>query len=102
MLMSNEQEYDLVVPFVVVASKGGPYDDEAYCAGWQMATVDSKLANCPEGLKGLRMVVYSANRPQADLVAMRHGFTTIVEDTEYDEWLDVTFLRSSEFVREQL
>lgn len=32
-MAEEEQEYDLVMPFVVCQSQGGPYDDDAFVGG---------------------------------------------------------------------
>jgi hypothetical protein len=31
----DEQQYDLVMPFLNVVSRGGKYEDEPFTAGWQ-------------------------------------------------------------------
>lgn len=65
---------ELVMPFVVVTSKGGPYDDEAFMAGWYAGEIDRMLT----GAQGVDIVLYRdvprALLPQIDLIAMRHGY----------------------------
>lgn len=75
--------YGLVMPFVTVASKGGPHDDEAYVAGFEMGGLDATLkALAPvHALVKLPFTIHSVSRGQADLIAMKHGFT--VEDVEW-------------------
>lgn len=38
-------EYALVMPFTVVASVGGPYDDDAFAAGFTAGRIDCLLLN---------------------------------------------------------
>jgi len=73
--MSDEPEYELVFPFIVVTSKGGPYDDDAYAAGWEAATFEAEIANIPVG-KSLdySTTVRTDNVPQCDLIAMKYGW----------------------------
>lgn len=76
-LESDEQHYELSLPFVVVKSVGGPFDDEAFVAGYNVARVVMQLAV----LKPLGGIckdstfhyVNPAIIPQLDLVAMREG-----------------------------
>lgn len=98
--MSEEAEYGLVMPFVVVTSKDGPYDDEAYCAGWEMGALAARLALCEiHGLGPPEVVIHRGNVPQADLIAMQHGMVvtegwpegTELDDETNDQWARVTF-----------
>lgn len=82
-------EYGLVMPFTVVASKGGPYDDAAYCAGYEMGQLDAALAAGP---RLHQVTIRTANVPQADLVAMRHGYTSEADaPSECGTWTWVVF-----------
>lgn len=84
--MSDDRE--LVMPFVAVATKGGPYDDEAYAAGYEMGRLDVTL----ERLAGanadpiLITTIQADNREQADLIAMRHGFIAETALADVDGW----------------
>lgn len=69
-------EHTLVMPFVVVASKGGPYDDDAFVAGWQCATVQEALRHSGASWAG---TVPAAILPQLDLIAMDRGLALISE-----------------------
>jgi hypothetical protein len=73
--MTDQPGYDLVMPFVIVKSNGGPYDDAAFAAG----------ANCGQLMKELQAL--AAHRaiphqrwmrpellPQIDLIAMQYGY----------------------------
>jgi len=78
------------LPFVVTASKGGPYDDAAYTAGWEMGVLDHLLAARPYVLT---VTVHAGNMPQIDLLAMAHGYTvtaTVIDQT----WTAIVLERS--------
>lgn len=83
-------EYGLVMPFVVVSSTGGPYDDDAFAAGWHCAQIDEALA---AGRMGdvANISVRTAILPQLDLIALRRGATMKSWPTDYDEWTIVMF-----------
>lgn len=84
----------LVMPFVVVKSEGGPYDDDAFTAGYECGLIDQALTVAVAcNAETLFRTVRTANLPQLDLIAMRHGFTAKAETNEYGnaEWSDVTF-----------
>jgi hypothetical protein len=76
------QRFELVMPFVVVTSKGGPYDDAAFVAGWECAVIDRALGAVAEYEATFRRTVHSANLPQLDLIAMKHGYA--MEGLELD------------------
>jgi hypothetical protein len=65
-------EYGLVMPFVVCASNGGPYDDEAFVVGYQLGILDTLLA---QRSPVLHWPLRTASMPQVDLIAMRYGYT---------------------------
>lgn len=87
----EQDRYDLVMPFVTVISKGGPHDDEAYTAGWEMGTLDRDLSR-PIGPVETD-TIQTANLPQADLLAMRHGWVMTTQETIEPTWTHVTFTR---------
>lgn len=81
----------LVMPFVLCESKGGRFEDEAFTAGWALGGLDRELAlakhnTMTPGDRYMR-VEY---RPQADLIAMRHGFILTVAD-EKEGWARFEF-----------
>lgn len=82
----EDADYGLVMPFVTVASKGGPHDDQAYVAGYEMGKLDVELLT---GLDAFERTIRTDNVPQADLLAMRHGWKIESEATEYDEWTTI-------------
>ncbi|MBF6358164.1 hypothetical protein IU449_27075 [Nocardia higoensis] len=87
----NEPGYELIMPFVTVTSVGGPHEDNAYVAGFEMGVLDTELrfANIVGGTPLVRMI-HTANQPQADLLAMKHKMVAEFEDTEDDEWTLMT------------
>ena len=92
--MSDGTEFGLMMPFVVCASHGGPYDDAAYCAGFEAGMVDTILATLPVGINQMSRPVRSENLPQIDLLAMQHGWSIVsTVDDEHPEWTTVTFRR---------
>lgn len=90
--MSDEHEFGLVMPFVVVASKGGPYDDEAYVAGYEAGNIDLLLERKDDAKLLHGFPAHTANVPQIDLLAMQHGYTMIAEPSENaPEWTFLSF-----------
>lgn len=87
-------EYGLVMPFVLAASQGGPYDDSAFVAGWRLAELGTLLKTAERfALDVPDQTLYPADAPQADLLAMRYGFTMKVKS--YDEnWSIYNFTRN--------
>lgn len=89
---------ELVLPFVLVASVGGPYDDDAFAAGWQCGDIDRTLAQVPDTVDRLHWPVFrTALHRQVDLIAMRYGFDTVVvvPSQEWPEWGTLTIARES-------
>lgn len=77
----EDSGHALVMPFVVVASKGGPFDDQAYCAGYEAGLFNAGLA-LGRDVSG---TVRTDNLRQLDLIAMRYDRTLEVEDAG-DGW----------------
>lgn len=70
----------MLIPFVTVTSRGGPHDDASYVAGYQCGRLDAKLAVVSTlDVLGARfdVVLAEASEPQADLLAMHHGFSLV-------------------------
>ena len=95
--MSGEGEYGLVMPFIAVASKGGPYPDDAYVAGWEAGELWSRLqAAALHRSTPDPVTVRADNAEQIDLIAMRNGFST--EETFRDDetgWVTIRFSPSA-------
>lgn len=87
-------EYGLVMPFVAVQSKGGPFQDQAYAAGWEMGALHGRLAQLtPEaGEQHHAQMIRIENREQADLIAM-HTQCTAAFTPSGDGWLLASFKR---------
>lgn len=78
-------EYGLVMPFVNVTSQGGRYDDDAYCAGWEMGHLDAQLGY--QQPPTLERTIRDGNTEQADLIAMQYGYRADIEPCGVDGWL---------------
>lgn len=98
--MSNDEEWaELVMPFVAVTSKGGPYDDAAYVAGYEMGVLEGQLSGAhdpvegtsgPPGVGTVRWI-RKANADQVDLIAMKHGRRVEFGET-FDHYISVRLI----------
>jgi len=97
----EEDGYELALPFVTVVSEGGPHEDDAYAAGFEMGRLDEQLRTLANTAAGrpltLRTLMHSVNLPQADLIAMRYDMTTKVVNSGVCEesegyWAEVEFV----------
>jgi hypothetical protein len=95
MAADEDADYELVMPFVVVRSTGGPYDDEAYCAGMELGRLDRDLLTMCTWVDTFETLIRVANAPHVDLVAMQYGWA-MDHDPEHDAdgWVTVTLRRS--------
>lgn len=95
--VNGEEEYSLVMPFVVVQSAGGPLDDEAFVMGAQFGQHMVELRNCP-GITEWSATVSPVMLPQYDLLAMRNGMVMASQPwtDAPDDWAFVTFKRVTE------
>lgn len=93
----DDAAYELVMPFVVVTSVGGPYDDDAYAAGWEAKTIQIQLNGLAEQSGSLIMVasIRIENQRQIDLVAMQEGWTVTFEYADA-YWMTATFRRGED------
>lgn len=94
--MSSEQDddefgYEMLMPFLSVQSKGGPYEDDAYAAGYAMGLLDAQLGG---SVFDQGRAVRTADREQADLIAMRHGFMADFSDEEVEGWVCMSVRRA--------
>lgn len=86
--------YELEMPFVVCQTQGGPYDDTAFVAGFRLGRLDALLERrtTPEHNEAMQ----PGDVKQADLIAMRRGYTLDVTRADDDgEWVVGTFKRIS-------
>jgi hypothetical protein len=81
----------LVFPLVVCASNGGPYDDAAFVAGYEMGLFNQRCLSARAwSLFQFTATIRRANLPQADLIAMHHGLSMLEQsDDATDEWATV-------------
>lgn len=86
---TEDDGFNLVMPFITVTSVGGPFDDDAYVAGYEMGKLDAILEM---GLAQHSVAIQTANVAQADLLAMRHGYRCVTEPTAgAPDWAFATF-----------
>jgi hypothetical protein len=85
---------ELVMPFVAVASHGGPFDDVSYAAGFEAGMLDALLGHALTKMACDRIerTILQANTLQADLIAMRHGWAMVCRPWD-DTWTEVVFTR---------
>jgi len=97
-----ESRCEFVMPFVTVKSAGGPHDDDAYTAGFEMGHLDAFLNAGHHGAFTTHCVpIQAVNREQADLLAMRWHFTSTFaefgDETDPEHlWLHAHFTRSAD------
>ncbi|MFJ8690310.1 hypothetical protein [Micromonospora wenchangensis] len=90
---------ELVFPFVACQSNGGPYDDDAFTAGYQAGRIDTALAAA--AAVGATTATYTVATPlvaQLELIGMHHGYPSVTAEVfgEAPEWSTVTFSTSEE------
>lgn len=88
----GETGYDTTMLFVTVASKGGPHDDQAYTAGWEMGALHGLLSQDREHHHVHAQLVRADNREQAELIGTWHGYT-VAFTVAADGWLMASFAR---------
>jgi hypothetical protein len=91
--VSEEVEYEPVMPFVLVKSNGGQFDDGAFVAGATCGALDQELT-ITAALQTLPRERYMDVRyvPQVDLIAMQHGYQIRLGDhDDTGEWQVVEF-----------
>ncbi len=95
----EEDGYSLAVPFIACNSQGGPYDDNAFVAGFQCGEIDRALkAIEAAGGNSAEFTVYTPLVKQVELLGMNRGFPVMTADTFDDtpEWTHVRFSASKE------
>jgi hypothetical protein len=82
----REATHELVMPFVVCKTQGGPYDDEAFVGGVWFGQFDSLLHTAAKVGCDVtpHVAVPSPLVPQLDLLAMNHGYQLVAEEYEED------------------
>ena len=84
-------KFELLMPFLAVESKGGPYDDQAFTAGYQMGNINGLLED--RRIAATTFIIYQPLKEQADLIAMRFGYTMEVLHDDSEEWMQVGYTR---------
>jgi hypothetical protein len=92
----TDADYELFMPFIVVESQGGPFPDEAFVVGYELGLLDQELqtlANVgPTRGTPAGRYVHTTGLPQADLVAMRNGYTIDTSEGQSDStWTWIEF-----------
>lgn len=90
MTPDERHELELEMPFVAVASQGGPWEDDAFVAGWQACALDQHLAAGPDEHVA---TLLAGLREQADLIAMRRGYRAEFQHTDVEGWVWMRFTR---------
>lgn len=87
--------YEVSMPFVCVESVGGPYEDEAFVAGFQVGSITAALGSGVT--QYLDATVRTGVVDQLDLAAMKHGFLMTREawSEAPEEWTFVKFVKGS-------
>lgn len=95
-MSDHDAEFGLVMPFVVVKSKDGPYEDDAYVAGFEAGRLDALLEHdLLATATALDLPLHAENLPQLDLIAMRRGYVMDIEHSD-DGWSFVSFAAAVE------
>lgn len=90
-----DDSMSLVLPFVATFSNGGPYEDDAFVAGFQAGEIDRSLkAAAAVGATRAQFTAYTELVKQLELIGMNRGFPTVEVETwpAAPEWCRVTFV----------
>ncbi len=90
--------YSLALPFIVTTSHGGPYDDDAFVAGFRAGQIYQALTDAPAQAQSLQWTVESALVHQLELIGMDRGFM-VMSSVAFEEapgWSQVVFMRGSD------
>ena len=87
----HEHEYNLLLPFLPVESKGGPYDDLAFCAGYDVGYLHAQMRLGEDGV--ISTQVRSALVKQIDLCAMETDWHMRSDGDEEDDWQPIVLVR---------
>jgi hypothetical protein len=94
-----EDAHELLYPFTVCTSAGGPYDDDTFTAGYQVGALDQALRVAHAcSVDTISRVIFATLADQAELVGMARGFAIMTRDADPDgpTWVCVTFTRTTE------
>jgi hypothetical protein len=94
---NDQPHYELIMPFVLAKSNGGPYDDDAFQAGWDLGALDVEM-KIMKTLESVPTPRYwpRAWLPQVELLCMKHGLIAIQGpldpvDDPLNEWVGLEF-----------
>lgn len=94
-MSDNDDFFGLVMPFVVVTSKGGPHEDSPFTAGYECGYLDRLLET--RDIEIIDRYIHTSIVPQLDLVAMRHKYTMKWEVwVDSPDWTKVVLTRNKE------
>jgi hypothetical protein len=87
-MADHEHEHELMVPFVVCQSQGGPFEDHAFVNGCRYTELRHRVSIW----RPLALVSFENPdlRPQLELLAMEFGYELTTEPHDED-WEKVTF-----------
>jgi hypothetical protein len=94
----QQPEFGLVMPFITVATEGGPHDDVSYVAGWEMGVLDAEMRCTSPAI--IDRWIHAENESQADLIAMKNGYK-VKFGAEYEEapgWVRMVATRVEEAI----
>lgn len=93
----DENTWELMFPFTVCASAGGPYDDAGFVAGFTVGKIHGALDEMAHAdiVAPFERTVPADLVDQLDLVAMHHGWTTDATPLG-DGWATITFTPGAE------
>lgn len=86
--MTDPEDLDdgVFVPFVAMASNGGPYPDDAFIAGHEMGRLESDLYHARNsGHRPSARWIRATLERQADLVSMALDFVMVVKPPGPDD-----------------
>lgn len=81
--MTDPEDDDdgIFVPFVAIASNGGPFDDDAFHAGHEMGRLERDLYHASvTGHRPAARWIRASLRHQADLVSMALNFVMVCRE----------------------
>lgn len=91
--MSDDEDerpdFDLVMPFIVCASNGGPFEDQAFVAGYECGLLDAELEFSAD--VKITRTMRSDNLAQVDLIALKNGYTIETTESHDGGWATVEF-----------
>lgn len=84
-MSDDELDDQITMPFVLTEKHGGPYDTEAFAAGWFLGVLEARLAMASTANLVIPPVpLKTIWRRQADLMAMSHGYMLTVQISKND------------------